>query len=400
MKIKVLLLSVILLIFSIVQIHSFSQEVKWKGTIEEEDGIKVIKNPNEPFYGEIEFELEEDLSISDRKSKKFKFHEIGLITLDNQENIYALDTRKNCILKFDSLGNYLQEIGRKGQGPGEFERPSNLFVDNQHYLYASDQRKIQIFNSTGKYVKSIRLDYEIYEFFIDSTTNIIAITHVVTEDGTEKAIIKFDNNGRTIKELSKFPDVRTVTSKNKEGKKINLTVYHEYNYWPYLYPISSQKFIFAYPNEFKLYKMNSNGDLELIVEKKEPPQSITRKEKGVIIQRTEARISRRGRKFPRELIEAACQFPPHRPFFNRILVDDKKRIYARRVDSILDKNEEKRFDIFGEDGCYLYRAKLPFTPEIIRHGFIYDINFSEESNEFSIKKYKIKNWDQIKTRIN
>jgi hypothetical protein len=40
-----------------------SQNPQWKGTIEEEDGVKVIKNPREPLYGEITFDLEEDLSI-------------------------------------------------------------------------------------------------------------------------------------------------------------------------------------------------------------------------------------------------------------------------------------------------------------------------------------------------
>lgn len=396
MKKNALFLSAIFLGFCISQNLGPGQATKWKGTISYEDGIEVIKNPNNPVYGELIFDLDLELNIHDKKSKKFKFYEIGLVTLDNQENIYALDTRMNCILKFDSRGNYLQKIGRKGQGPGEFERPSNLFVDNQHYLYASDKRKIHVFNSIGKFVKSIRLEYEIYEFFVDSNSNIVAITHVVTEDGTKKTIIKFDNNGKTIKELIKFPDVKTVTGKNREGKKFNFTAYHEYNYWPYIYPINYQTFFYAYPNEFRLFKMNSNGKLELIVEKKEPPQSISRKEKEMIIQRIERHVSRRGRKFPKEIIEAACQFPPHRPFFDRILVDDKKRIYVRRVDSILDKSEVKRFDIFGDDGDYLYKANLPFTPEIIRQGFIYDINYSEESSEFSIKKYKIKNWEQLK----
>jgi len=43
---------------------SYSQQkAEWKGTVEEMDGVKVIKNPQEPLFGEIEFELEEDLSI-------------------------------------------------------------------------------------------------------------------------------------------------------------------------------------------------------------------------------------------------------------------------------------------------------------------------------------------------
>ncbi len=36
---------------------------QWKGKIEDEEGIKIIRNPTDPLYGEIEFDLEEDLSI-------------------------------------------------------------------------------------------------------------------------------------------------------------------------------------------------------------------------------------------------------------------------------------------------------------------------------------------------
>lgn len=39
------------------------QKAQWKGKIEYENGVKLIKNPKELLYGEIEFELEKDLSI-------------------------------------------------------------------------------------------------------------------------------------------------------------------------------------------------------------------------------------------------------------------------------------------------------------------------------------------------
>lgn len=54
---------------------SINQKPQWKGKIEEENGVQVIKNPNEPLYGEIEFELEEDMSIQ-QKTNFIKFSRI------------------------------------------------------------------------------------------------------------------------------------------------------------------------------------------------------------------------------------------------------------------------------------------------------------------------------------
>ena len=46
---------------------------QWKGKIEYENGVKVIKNPRIPLYGEIAFELEEDLSIGDEEDENSAF---------------------------------------------------------------------------------------------------------------------------------------------------------------------------------------------------------------------------------------------------------------------------------------------------------------------------------------
>jgi len=45
------------------------QKTEWKGKIEYENGIKVIKNPEQPLFGEIIFDLEEDLSTGNVERK-------------------------------------------------------------------------------------------------------------------------------------------------------------------------------------------------------------------------------------------------------------------------------------------------------------------------------------------
>jgi hypothetical protein len=48
------------LVFSIFCCNS--QKTEWQGTVEEVDGVKVVKNPKEPMYGEDVFSLAEKLS--------------------------------------------------------------------------------------------------------------------------------------------------------------------------------------------------------------------------------------------------------------------------------------------------------------------------------------------------
>ena len=56
-------------------LSSFSQsKAKWKGIIEYEDGIKVIKNPEQPLYGEIIFDLELDLCVGSTDDETATFY--------------------------------------------------------------------------------------------------------------------------------------------------------------------------------------------------------------------------------------------------------------------------------------------------------------------------------------
>ena len=55
----------------IINCISFGQQnPQWKGKIEYDDGITVVKNPKEPIYGEGIFGLKEELTIGKKKGEE------------------------------------------------------------------------------------------------------------------------------------------------------------------------------------------------------------------------------------------------------------------------------------------------------------------------------------------
>lgn len=77
----------------------------WGGTIEEEDGVMVVKNPQEPFYGPEVFNLEEDLIITNEAGEEeYMFQDAQNLTVDDDENIYVNDMKAAHIRVFDKNG--------------------------------------------------------------------------------------------------------------------------------------------------------------------------------------------------------------------------------------------------------------------------------------------------------
>jgi len=59
-------------------------------------------------------------------------------------------------------------------------------------------------------------------------------------------------------------------------------------------------------------------------------------------------------------------------------------------------NRIRAFDIFSRDGYYLYKVIIPIPSDIIKNGYLYTCILNEDTGEEFAKRYKIKNWAQIK----
>jgi hypothetical protein len=396
MKVKPKLILAVIIIFLFTANCTktkIAEKAAWRGEIEYENGVKVVKNPAEPVYGEILLDLEEDLSIGREDDDNYVFYGVSNIDVDDQGNIYVLEGGNCRLQKFDLTGQYLQTIGKKGQGPGEFEGPSQIFLDKENNIYVSERRnrKIHMFNSKSEFVKSILLSDTTTDFSVAPDENIFGVASIRTEEEIKRCVVKMDPKGEIIKNIAQFADIKRVQRKGKEGMRMSFGIGHLYNQRLYFSPTVNNKHLYAHSSEYCLFQVNFEGDLELIIKKEEPLHPISQKEKNKIYEG----FSDLEEKWPRGVVQEAVQFPSYRPYFNGIATDDRGRIYVRRVKPVLDESKEVEFDIFSKDGYYLYKTNLPFTPAVIKNGYFYEYYSSEETGEVKIKRYKVKNWEQI-----
>ena len=84
------------------------QKAEWQGTIEKADGVTIVKNPKEPMRGPEVFSLEEELSIGEVEGREeYMFSYPTSIAVDDEENIYVLDTKESHIKIFDKLDSLI-----------------------------------------------------------------------------------------------------------------------------------------------------------------------------------------------------------------------------------------------------------------------------------------------------
>lgn len=396
MKSKTRLVSIVLFISATILLVSCRQQkAEQQRTVEEVDGVMVVKNPGEPIYGEFTFNLMENLSLGGNPNDdNYYFPRRASLAVDDRGNLYVLDRGNFRVQKYDSSGHYLATLGRKGQGPGEFQYPSNLRFDGEGNLWVFDSpaRALKAFARDGTYIKSITIRASIQPYFHISQEGFIYgyNTDYFSPGDPHHAIKKIHPDGSQSDILAKF-----------QGElKANQSWYgiHHYSNHLHMCALDPHSFCYGFSSEYRIFIADGLGKTIRIIEKYEEPIPISKEEKDATVKDGKGIYAGIGRSRPSDKGEGVI-FPSHRPFFSRIFADDAERIYVTRYSSILDEDEIKVFDVFGKDGSYLYRTRLPFIPDLIKAGLLYKIQTDKETGDIKIIRYKITNWDKFKTGI-
>lgn len=133
------------------------QKSGWQGTIEEVDRVTFVKNPKQGLWDSRE---NADLTITKERqigeldgAEEFLFVNIADVVMNSKGDIYVADRRLNEIRKFNRDGEYLLTVGRKGQGPGEFQYIQTVSVNRNEDLIVFDGGlgRISVFSDNGEH---------------------------------------------------------------------------------------------------------------------------------------------------------------------------------------------------------------------------------------------------------
>lgn len=131
-----------------------------RATISWQNGIKIIQNSGKGLWQQkgrdVTFKQVLKIGVEEGDAN-YMFSKASTLALDKMGNIFIADGRECVIKKFDAEGRYLQTIGRKGQGPSEFEAPFVFAFDSENQLYVADwlNSRINIFDPEGLFIHSL-----------------------------------------------------------------------------------------------------------------------------------------------------------------------------------------------------------------------------------------------------
>ncbi|MEW5900623.1 MAG: NHL repeat-containing protein [Acidobacteriota bacterium] len=207
--------------------------------VETVDGVRVVHNSKGGRWGknpQVSLQLVRTLGEVETTDENLAFHMPADVAVDAAGNIYVLDSGNHRIQKFSADGRYLATLGRKGQGPAEFQFPSSLEIDANRYLYVSDanNQRLQVLTPEGK-------DHRIIKMVGTPVGNIVRLNSgelamagsggfmIMFGEEEEKAkalprMIKIlDSEGKTVREFGSQRDFKDMLL-NRMGNQAQFAV--------------------------------------------------------------------------------------------------------------------------------------------------------------------------------
>jgi hypothetical protein len=340
------------------------QKAKWKGTIEEADGITVVKNPKEPMYGDDIFLLEEDLSIGEEgKGDEYIFSNISDIAVDKTGKIYILDIGEAHIRVFDKNGKYTKTIGNKGQGPGEMSSPTSLQITPHDEIVVNDwiARKIHFFQIDGNFLRSV--SQRDMGFFTDPKINkkeYITASYLIMDNEVTYVLKQFN---------PELKDFITIFSK-VILKYPNFNPFFPQCYWDI---IDEDNLVWGFADKYELNIIDAAGKTVRKITKEYDPVKITDEEKEKITEGLQGGVN-------------LIWKDHHNPFIY-LCVDDVGRIYTQTYEKA-PKSGYYYHDVFDHEGKYMAKIPLKSRPYVINKGKLYTIEEDEEGYQL-VKRYRV-----------
>jgi hypothetical protein len=360
-------------IFLFISVSSLrAEDVK----IKIENGIQVVYNPKNPSPlpgTPRKLILREDLCIGDEEGEEYMFSQTRSVQVDEEENIYVLDTKEACVKVFDKNGKHLRTFGERGQGPGELQYPfrMNLVAGKEILIFDSGNRRLSFYSLQGKCLREISTGKYFFQRTVPDSKGNIITELPIPGDKPITEIKKFDPNLNPLvtieaREMERTPRVMTL-------------IYPVWN----VRVMKNDNIVWGHPSNFKyeIFVVSPEGKTIRKIVKEYDPVKITKKDKEEVIKL----------RFGDREVPAGwkLEFPKNYYPYYIFMCGDEGRIYVRTYEQ--DKEGNYRYDVFDPDGRYIAKYTLSEIDSLalIRKNKMYTMVWEDTMGIPVVKRYSM-----------
>jgi len=387
---KILILFIVTFFFSL----SCNKKPERAYSIETIDGIEFVHNGAEPLHPDSDVRFEEDLSIlPEDEEGNIILYQPYSYTINEAGSIYIYDSQDPAVKVFNPEGRFIGTIGRKGQGPGEFQSVSRIVcVPGKRLLTLDgDQNRISLFTDEGSFIGSHNFQNSSSEIFF-AADSFFARQERTVQPGTSSwtwkrtlAVKAFDYEGQELFSYGKF-QARQSGFVNEEGRQFSFSK-----------PFEVLSVLVGDPKNARLFHcLNDKYLIEVYDREGRIFRKIDRPYKRLPIKDVDKKsyldgFRRRGSSEQDiRLIEKNAEMPDLKPLVTRMLVDSLGRLWIELSETMeADGSTSWIYDIFDEDGHYVYRIWSDLRPGQIKDGKMYRMDQDEETGHRVLKRYRI-----------
>jgi len=349
--------------------------------------------------GKIKFVPEITITDEAMGGKEF-FSLPNDLVVDGQGRILVCDGQANNIKVFDSKGKFLKTIGKAGQGPGDFNYPSDIeFANGRLCIRELMNSRISIFDTEDHYVSSVQTSREGGSW---RSLRALPDGRFIAEkekmdranpDGSQEAVLElYSRDLEAVKTIYTHPVLRNKYITEPQRTNVPMP-FAARVYWDLL---PDGKLAIGYSGKYEIEIFDPDRGRLANFQHTRAPVEVTARDKeqffagityGYGTSSGMVTASRGAPDFVRKLTE----FPKFKPPFQDLRVDPEGNIWVQPYPK--KDGESSGFDAFSRDGKFLAFVEIadggafPRFSFWVKDGF-WTIRASGEG-EYAIVKMRI-----------
>jgi hypothetical protein len=363
---------------------SEEETVGHRFSVVQEEGIPVALTQGGPKYeGEL-FTYEVDIRLKeDEREESFLYQPIKFVA-DEKGWFYVSDYGSGDVAVFDPSGRYQRRFGHKGQGPGEFQYPMIMRIqDGIVHLYDMQLRRSTRYSTEGEYLNSSRfvMPMTLMRQPGDPSWSFSGIQQI-SEDRylVQTSMNRYDSSGYfrsagammlaadgdTLWSLA-CPEVRVGETRNTQVGDIGYLAPVTYAYGPNILslyvPALGIVVETGWEGELEVYDLEGRLTRKIRVDGIRQP--VTEADRAVIKDYYTGLMEEAENDQMRDMLEQSLKnllFPEMKAAFGSIKFDDRGYLYVGTQDEygpLISGEKGIPYHVFSPEGEYLGKTRRP-----------------------------------------